>query len=97
MRISSQRTTDAAWNVVTKELKGTSRRTIDLGSLLVDALSRRAVRQQDERLRLGLGPEPAHSDVVFVQLNGQTAVGPATPRARLGDTAAQSKPCGPAT
>lgn len=38
LSVVSQRTTDADWQIVTKEPKGTSRRTIDLGGETVAAL-----------------------------------------------------------
>lgn len=68
IRVTSQRTTDAARQVVTKEPKGTSRRTIDLGPLLVAALEAHLLQSEAERCTAGLGYE--ESGLVFVQLDG---------------------------
>lgn len=53
LSVVSQRTTDADWQIVTKEPKGTSRRTIDLGDEAVGAL--RAHRRQSLSERLAWG------------------------------------------
>ena len=67
--IVNQRTVDAEWNVVTKEPKGTSRRTIDLGPGAVGALRRR--RSQSAAERLQAGPVHVDSGLVFVQEDGR--------------------------
>jgi integrase len=51
--IVNQRTVDSEWNVVTKEPKGTSRRTIDLGPGAVAALRRHRSRAAAEKLQVG--------------------------------------------
>jgi integrase len=69
LRVVEQRTTDADWKVVTKEPKGTSRRTIDLGPLAVSAL-RRAHRVQMVAERLEWGAVWTDSGLVFVRADG---------------------------
>lgn len=54
LSVTSQRTTDADARVVTKAPKGTSRRTIDLGTGTVEALRRHRIAQKAEALQLGL-------------------------------------------
>ncbi len=68
LRIVSQRTTDADWKIVTKEPKGTSRRTIDVGPLAVAALQAHWQQAQEERQQWGR----AYSDVglVFAREDG---------------------------
>ena len=51
--IVNQRTVDGEWNIVTKEPKGTSRRTIDLGPGAVSALRRHRAQTAAERLTAG--------------------------------------------
>lgn len=53
IRITSQRTTDASWNVVVKEPKGTSQRSIDLGPVVVEALRAHLARAEREATVLG--------------------------------------------
>ena len=48
--IVHQRTVDSEWNVISKEPKGTSRRTIDLGPGTVAALRRHRAQAAAERL-----------------------------------------------
>ena len=68
VRITSQRTTDAEWRVITKEPKGTSRRTVDIGPVLTAALT--AHRQAVESaVRQGAMPSPA-GGLVFVEADG---------------------------
>jgi integrase len=68
VRITSQRTTDAEWRVITKEPKGTSRRTVDIGPVLSAALT--AHRQAVETAQRQDGmPSPAEG-LVFVQPHG---------------------------
>ncbi|GAC1324204.1 MAG: hypothetical protein NVSMB13_05200 [Mycobacteriales bacterium] len=68
VRIVSQRTTDADWKIVTKEPKGTSRRTLDVGPLAVAALQAHWQQAQVERQQWG----HAYSDVglVFAREDG---------------------------
>jgi integrase len=54
LSVTTQRTTDADGRVVTKEPKGTSRRTLDLGTGTVEALRRHRLAQRVEGLQLGL-------------------------------------------
>lgn len=68
VRITSQRTTDAEWRVVTKEPKGTSRRSIDLGPLLVAALTAHRHAAEEERRQHGLAGD---QQLVFVQPDGK--------------------------
>ena len=68
VRIVSQRTTDADWHVITKEPKGTSRRTVDLGPLLIAALT--AHRREVERAQREDGMPPPEDDLVFVRDDG---------------------------
>ncbi len=68
VRITSQRTTDAEWRVITKEPKGTSRRTIDIGPVLVAALT--AHRQAVETAHRQNGMPSADVGLVFVQIDG---------------------------
>ncbi len=49
LSVVSQRTTDADWHVITKEPKGTSRRTIDLGQAAVAALTVHLAQSEAER------------------------------------------------
>lgn len=68
VRITSQRTTDAEWRVITKEPKGTSRRTLDLGPVLLEALTdfrTRRVREQG-----GLAKDLDPGSLVFVRADG---------------------------
>jgi integrase len=62
--IVNQRTVDADWNVVVKEPKGTSRRTLDLGQGAVAALREHRTRTSTERL--AAGPAWEDSGLVFV-------------------------------
>jgi integrase len=68
LSVVSQRTTDADWQVITKEPKGTSRRTIDLGAEAVAALRAHRKRVLAERLEWGA----AYTDtgLVFVREDG---------------------------
>lgn len=68
LSVVSQRTTDADWQIVTKEPKGTSRRTIDLGGEAVGAL--RAHRRQSLSERLAWGSAYTDSGLVFVREDG---------------------------
>ena len=68
VRIVSQRTTDADWRVITKEPKGTSRRTIDLGPLLIAALTAHC-REVERAQREDAMPAP-EDDLVFVRDDG---------------------------
>ena len=54
LSVTTQRTTDADARVVEKAPKGTSRRTIDLGTGAVEALRRHRLAQKAEALELGL-------------------------------------------
>lgn len=68
LRITSQRTTTTEWAVITKEPKGTSRRTIDLGPMVVAALlahRERAVIEAEV-----VGSRYWDSGLVFVQRDG---------------------------
>jgi integrase len=67
--ILNQRTVDAEWNVVVKEPKGTSRRTLDLGQGSVAAL--RQHRNQTNLERLAAGPAWQDSGLVFVDALGR--------------------------
>lgn len=67
--IVNQRTVDADWNVVVKEPKGTSRRTLDLGQGAVNALRGHRTRTGAERL--AAGPAWEDSGLVFVDGWGQ--------------------------
>lgn len=69
LQITSQRTTGAEWQVITKEPKGTSRRSVDLGPVLIEALS--AHRQQNELERQQRGTVQADDALVFVQADGR--------------------------
>ena len=53
LRVASQRTTDAEWRVVTKEPKGTSRRSIDLGPVVLQALAAHRRQMEAERAQHG--------------------------------------------
>ena len=64
VRITSQRTTDSEWNVITKEPKGTSRRTVDFGPVLMAALT--AHRQATETAQRQDGMPSAEGGLVFV-------------------------------
>lgn len=68
LRIATQRTTDAHWQVVEKEPKGTSRRTVDLGPMLVDAL--RQHRQRAELEAGAVGSEYWTTGLVFTREDG---------------------------
>lgn len=68
LSVVSQRTTDADWQIVTKEPKGTSRRTIDLGGQAVAAL--RAHRRQSLSERLTWGSAYTDTGLVFVREDG---------------------------
>ncbi|HWH28587.1 MAG TPA: tyrosine-type recombinase/integrase [Mycobacteriales bacterium] len=68
LRVSTQRTTDANWQVVVKEPKGTSRRTVDLGPMLVDAL--RHHRERAEVEASDVGSEYWASGRVFTREDG---------------------------
>lgn len=68
VRISSQRTTTTEWAVVTKEPKGTSRRTVDVGPLVVGALAQHRKRALEEAQVVGAAYED--SGLVFVQGDG---------------------------
>jgi integrase len=69
LQVASQRTTTTEWKVVTKEPKGTSRRTIDLGPLLVAALESRHHTALRDAQRLG---RSLTSDMlVFMQPDGE--------------------------
>ena len=68
LSVVSQRTTDADWQIVTKEPKGTSRRTIDLGGQAVAAL--RAHRRQSLSERLAWGSAYTDTELVFVREDG---------------------------
>jgi len=70
LRVASQRTTDADWQVVTKEPKGTSRRSIDLGPLVLHALREHRRDSESERLHYALLARQ-QSGLVLVQLDGQ--------------------------
>lgn len=63
LRVASQRTTDAHWVVVTKEPKGTSRRSIDLGPVLAEALQR-------HRAAAALAAHGGQLGLVFVREDG---------------------------
>lgn len=69
VRITSQRTTDAEWRVITKEPKGTSRRTLDLGPVLVEALTQHRVRSKHEQG--GIASAAEAGSLVFVQADGR--------------------------
>ncbi len=69
VRIASQRTTDAAWQVITKEPKGSSRRTVDVGPAVVDALTAHRKTSDEEQRRYGVPSKD--TGLVFVQLDGQ--------------------------
>ena len=66
IRIVSQRTTDASSRVIVKDPKGTSRRTVDLGPVLLEALRAHFDRTTRERQQYGL-PAPGQDDLVFLQ------------------------------
>lgn len=66
--IVHQRTVDAEWNVIVKEPKGTSRRTIDLGPATAAALRRHRAQSAVERLLAG--EAYVDSGLVFVQEDG---------------------------
>ncbi len=68
LSVVSQRTTDADWQVITKEPKGTSRRTIDLGAEALAAL--RAHRKKVLTERLESGAAYTDSGLVFVREDG---------------------------
>jgi integrase len=68
VRIASQRTTDAEWRVITKEPKGTSRRSIDLGPVLLAALTAHRHANEEERRQHGLTGD---QQLVFVQPDGK--------------------------
>lgn len=68
LSVVSQRTTDADWQIVTKEPKGTSRRTIDLGGEAVGAL--RVHRRQSLSERLAWGSAYTDAGLVFVREDG---------------------------
>lgn len=68
LSVVSQRTTDADWQIVTKEPKGTSRRTIDLGGEAVGAL--RVHRRQSVSERLAWGSAYTDTGLVFVREDG---------------------------
>ena len=68
LSVVSQRTTDADWQIVTKEPKGTSRRTIDLGGEALGAL--RAHRRQSVSERLVWGSAYTDTGLVFVREDG---------------------------
>ena len=68
LSVVSQRTTDADWQIVTKEPKGTSRRTIDLGGEALGAL--RAHRRQSVSERLAWGSAYTDTGLVFVREDG---------------------------
>ena len=68
LSVVSQRTTDADWQVITKEPKGTSRRTIDLGAEALAAL--RAHRKKVLTERLEWGAAYTDSGLVFVREDG---------------------------
>lgn len=68
LSVVEQRTTDADWQIVTKEPKGTSRRTIDLGPQAVTAL--RLHRKQTLAEQLDWGTAWTDSGLVFVRADG---------------------------
>jgi integrase len=68
LSVVSQRTTDADWQVITKEPKGTSRRIIDLGAAAVAALRAHRKKVLTERLEWGGGY--TDSGLVFVREDG---------------------------
>lgn len=70
LRIDRQRTTDSGSNVVVKEPKGTSRRTLDLGPQIVAALRSHRLLQSRERLALGLGALDRDTALVTDELGG---------------------------
>ncbi len=68
LAVLNQRTLDAHWNVIVKEPKGTSRRTIDLGPGAVAALRRHRSQTAAERLRAGIAWQD--SGLVVVRPDG---------------------------
>jgi integrase len=69
VRVAMQRTTDATWGVVEKAPKGTSRRTVDLGPALMEALVRH--RQHAEVEAAAVGPGYWRSGLIFVREDGE--------------------------
>lgn len=70
LRVASQRTTDSEWRVVTKEPKGTSRRSIDLGPVVLEALvAHRRQSVQEGLQRYGASVEP--EGLVLLQADGE--------------------------
>ncbi len=67
--ITSQRTTDAEWRVITKEPKGTSRRTLDLGPVLLEALTNLRTRRVQEQGGCAKDLDPG--SLVFVRADGE--------------------------
>lgn len=76
LSVVEQRTTDADWQIVTKERKGTSRRTIDLGPVAVAALREHRTRVLGER---STGEAWTDSGLVFARVTPADA----PPRERL--------------
>ena len=70
VRITSQRTTDAENHVITKEPKGTSRRTVDLGPVLVGAFLAHQQAQGVELAGIAAGARDRDS-LVFLAPDGQ--------------------------
>jgi integrase len=68
LSVVEQRTTDADWQIVTKEPKGTSRRTIDLGPEAVTAL--RLHRKKTLAEQLEWGAAWTDTGLVFVRADG---------------------------
>jgi integrase len=69
LEVVHQRTVDSEWNVVSKEPKGTSRRTIDLGPGVVAAVREHRSRAASERL--AAGPVWQDCGLVFVDQLGR--------------------------
>lgn len=68
VRVLSQRTTNVRWEVVTKEPKGTSRRTLDVGPLVLSSLVAHRERMEEEASLRNWTVEPG---LVFVQADGR--------------------------
>ena len=69
LRVDSQRTTDSDYNIVTKEPKASSRRSVALAGRAVSALRRHRVRQAREQL--AAGPVWRDTGLVFVAEDGR--------------------------
>lgn len=70
LTVARQRTTDTGSKVIEKEPKGTSRRTLDLGTETVQSLRRHQARQSRELFSLG-SPLPDRDRWVFTRPDGQ--------------------------